>query len=118
MLDHELRLTLNNELHGRPGLPVKPPARITHLAFTLSEGDSAPLAHVAALCLGLGLRQPAPSALHHAVEIDGGLLKFERHGEFYRISVTSEGSNLKQEAIARLPQQWINELPGRRLGGV
>ena len=115
MLDHELRLTLNNELHGRPGLPVKPPARITHLAFTLSEGDSAPLAHVAALCLGLGLRQPAPSALHHAVEIDGGLLKFERHGEFYRISVTSEGSNLKQEAIARLPQQWINELPGRRL---
>ena len=65
--------------------------------------------------MGLGLRQPAPSALHHAVEIENGLLKFERHGEFYRISVTREGKNLKSEAVASLPEKWVSELPGKRL---
>ncbi len=115
MADHELRLVLNDEIHGRPGLPVNAPARITHLAFTLVEGDASPLAHVASLCTGLGLRQPLPSALHHAVEIENGLLKFERHGEFYRISVTLEGSGLKKEAVASLPENWVSELPGKRL---
>ena len=115
MIDHELRLMLNNELHGRPGLPVNAPARITHLAFTLSEGDPAPLAHVRSLCIGLGLRQPLPDALHHAVEMPDGLLKFERHGEFYRISVTTEGHNLKREAVSSLPENWVAELPGKRL---
>jgi uncharacterized membrane-anchored protein len=115
MADHELRLVLNDELHGRPGLPVKAPARITHLAFTLGENDPSPLAHLATLCLGLGLKQPGPAAHHHAVEFANGLLKFERHGEFYRISVTQEGRNLKQEAIASLPEGWVAELPGKRL---
>ena len=110
MADHELRQVLNDELHGRPGLPVRTPARITHLAFTLSEGDADPLAHVATLCLGLGLKQPMAAAHHHAVEFASGLLKFERHGEFYRISVTSEGKNLKHEAIASLPERWVTSL--------
>jgi uncharacterized membrane-anchored protein len=115
MADHDLRLMLNDELHGRPGLPVRAPARITHLAFTLAENDPSPLAHVATLCLGLGLKQPGPAAHHHAVEFANGLLKFERHGEFYRISVTTEGRNLKHEAIASLPEGWVAELPGKRL---
>lgn len=115
MADHELRLVLNDELHGRPGLPVKAPARITHMAFTVSEGDADPLPHVVALCLGLGLKQPSPTAHHHAVEFADGLFKFERHGEFYRISVTSVGKALKHEAIAILPEGWVAELPGKRL---
>ena len=115
MVDHELRFALNDEVHGRPGLPVTAPARTTHLAFTLSEGDASPLSHVATLCTKLGLRQPPPGALHHAVEIGNGLLKFERHGEFYRISVTQQGKNLQQEALAGLPEKWVSELPGKRL---
>ena len=39
MLDHELRQVLNDEIHGRPGLAVGAPARITHLAFTLGAGE-------------------------------------------------------------------------------
>ena len=115
MADHELRLVLNDEIHGRPGLPVNAPARITHLAFTLGDGDVSPLAHLASLCIGLGLRQPATGALHHAVEIENGHLNFERHGEFYRISVTLEGKGLKKEAVASLPEKWVSELPGKRL---
>ena len=83
MRDHELRLALNDELHGRPGLAVVAPARITHLAFTLDEGDGDPLREVVMLCDALGVKPPTEDVPHHSAEIDGGLFKYERHGEFY-----------------------------------
>ncbi len=52
---------------------------------------------------------------HHGVEIDRGILKYERHGEFYRISVTAEGNGTTAEAISTLPLGWIDGLPGQRL---
>jgi uncharacterized membrane-anchored protein len=115
MRDHELRQALNDELHGRPGLAVTAPARITHLAFTLDESDPDPLRNVETLCDALGVKQPQPNAPHHAFLIDGGLFKYERHGEFYRISVTAEGNGGKNEAISLLPLGWIDDLPGKRL---
>ena len=54
MIDHPLRKLLNDEVHGRPGLPVEAPARISHLAFTLSPGDGDPLPAVRALCRDKG----------------------------------------------------------------
>ena len=115
MRDHELRLVLNDELHGRPGLAVKAPARITHLAFTIGEDDPDPLRQVEKLCDAFGVMPPAPGSPHHAAEIDGGLFKYERHGEFYRVSITAEGNGGRSEAIAMLPMGWIDELPGKRL---
>ncbi len=115
MIDHELRQVLNDELHGRPGLPVTAPARITHLAFTLSQADADPLAHVRLLCDALGIKPPADNASHHAAEIDSGIFKYERHSEFYRISVTMEGNGTRQEAVSSLPLGWIDTLPGKRL---
>lgn len=118
MRDHELRSVLNDELHGRPGLPVVAPARITHLAFTLAEGDGDPLAHVRLLCDALGVKPPAEGAAHHAADIAGGQFKYERHGEFYRISVVAEGGPEKGEALALLPVGWVDGLPGARLVGI
>jgi len=115
MRDHELRNALNDELHGRPGLPVASPSRITHLALTLAEGDTEPLANVKQLCDALGVKPPAEGAIHHVVQIDGGQFKYERHGEFYRISVVADGKIAKSEAIALLPLGWIDGLPGLRL---
>ena len=115
MRDHELRHVLNDELHGRPGLPVTSPSRITHLAFTISEGDADPLVHVKQLCDALGVKPPAAGAPHHSVEIDGGQFKYERHGEFYRVSVVAGGNGNKSEAISLLPLGWIDGLPGERL---
>ena len=43
MHDHPLRHILNDELHGRPGLPVVAPARISHFALTLGPEDGDPL---------------------------------------------------------------------------
>lgn len=115
MQDHDLRLILNNELHGRPGLPVTAPARITHLAFTLDLQDPDPLAHVTKLCDAYGVKPPAPGAVHHTAEIDGGLFKYERHGEFYRVSMIAPGNGPRTEAIALLPIGWLDGLPGKRL---
>jgi uncharacterized membrane-anchored protein len=115
MRDHELRLALNDELHGRPGLAVAAPSRVTHLAFTLGDGDGDPLRQVAKLCDAMGVKPPADAAPHHAVEFEGGHLKYERHGEFYRVSVIAEGNGGRAEAITVLPLGWIDDLPGRRL---
>src|SRR5260221_10652743 len=115
MRDHDLRQLLNDELHGRPGLGVSSPARITHLALTLEPGEPDPLVAVKKLCDATGVRQPADGAAHHAVDIAGGLFKYERHGEFYRISITVPGNDTKVEAITALPLGWVDELPGRRL---
>ncbi|MDP3178448.1 MAG: DUF3422 domain-containing protein, partial [Spirochaetaceae bacterium] len=115
MRDHELRYVLNDELHGRPGLPVSAPSRVTHLAFTFGEGDGDPLVHVKKLCDALGVKPPAEGAPHHSAEITGGQIKYERHGEFYRISVIAEGNGEKGEAIALLPLGWVEGLPGQRL---
>ncbi len=118
MIDHELRNSLNDELHGRPGQPVESPSRITHLAFTLGPGDPDPVLAVAKLCDAIGVKSPPPDASHHAVEIDRGLFKYERHGEFYRISVTATGNGSSPEAIALLPGGWVDILPGKRLVGI
>jgi uncharacterized membrane-anchored protein len=115
MRDHELRYVLNDELHGRPGLPVAAPARVTHLAFTIREGDGDPASHVKLLCDALGVKPPPAGAPHHSAEIAGGQIKYERHGEFYRVSVVAEGGPEKGEALAILPVGWVDGLPGARL---
>lgn len=115
MLDHELRHILNDEIHGRPGLAVVAPARITHLAFTLTKEDSDPLLQVTKLCDAFGVKAPLEGARHHSADLVNGLFKYERHGEFYRISVTAQYTRKKFEAISLLPMGWIDELPGKRL---
>src|SRR5215213_7521828 len=100
MLDHEFRQILNDEIHGRPGLAVVAPARITHLAFTLAKDDRDPFFQVIKLCDAFGVKPPADGARHHSAELASGLFKYERHGEFYRISVTAQNTRKKQEAIS------------------
>jgi uncharacterized membrane-anchored protein len=85
------------------------------LAFTLALGDADPLLQVAKLCDAFGVKPPPAGARHHTAELAAILFKYERHGEFYRISITAENSRGKREAIAFLPLGWIEALPGKRL---
>lgn len=119
MIDHPLRKLLNDEVHGRPGLPVEAPARISHLAFTLSPGDGDPLPAIRTLCRDKGISPPEDGALHVGAVLKDGLFKYERHGEFYRVSVTSLGAGFgagkRGEGIDWLPQGWLASLPGQRI---
>jgi uncharacterized membrane-anchored protein len=116
MIDHELRQSLNDELHGRTGLRISAPARITHLAFTIGEGDASPLLHLTELALQLGVDVPEENALHHHLKIAGGYLRFERHGEFYRIAIIVEGKQpAGAVAMDLVPFEWMEGLPGKRL---
>ena len=74
-----------------------------------------PLVVVKQLCDAIGIRPPLKGALHHGVDVDGDLFKYERHGEFYRISVTQSGKPTRGEAVAWLPDGWLAKLPGQRL---
>ncbi len=114
--DHELRHSLNDELHGRTGLRITAPARITHLAFTLSEGDPEPAPRLTELAESLGSEAPDSSAFHMYLEVAGGHIRFERHGEFYRIAIIADGKQpAGAEAIDLVPAPWVEGLPGKRL---
>jgi len=118
MVEHELRQTLNDELHGRAGLQIAAPARITHMAYTVTDGDTSPWAHLTLLATLMGEPPPPPNSLHHHLKIPGGHVRFERHGEFYRIAAIAEGMSAEAEAIDLLPAAWVDNLPGRRLVAV
>ena len=119
MTDHELRHTLNDELHGRAGLSITPPARITHLAYTLGDGDASPWAHLTLLATMLDEPMPKPGTLHHHLKIPGGHVRFERHGEFYRLAVIAEGAQpAGTEALDLLPAAWVDDMPGKRIVAV
>jgi uncharacterized membrane-anchored protein len=113
MNDHPLRKILNDDVHSRPGLPVATPARISHLAFTLSPGDGDPLPAIQALCAAKGIAPPAAGALHLGVVLKDGLFKYERHGEFYRVSITIHDT--RKEGVDWLPSGWLATLPGQRI---
>ena len=116
MIDHELRQSLNDELHGRTGLRISAPARITHLVFTITEGDSSPIMHLTDLALQLNEEAPEANALHHHLKVAGGFLRFERHGEFYRVAIIAEGKQpAGAVAMDLVPFEWVEGLPGKRL---
>ena len=78
MTDHELRQSLNDELHARTGMALEAPALLTHLAFTLEDSARSPAAHVVALALELGEPAPLPNAVQIHLQLKGGFLRFER----------------------------------------
>lgn len=81
MRDHPLRHRLNDELHSRPSLPVRPPARILHLAL-LDPGSARLKAAFAEFCARNALPEPGEDARQAVVELGTQRLKWERHGEF------------------------------------
>lgn len=111
--DHPLRQSLADELHGRPGQSITAPARIVHMAFVTTEGDADPQAALAALCARLAVPAPDTGSLHHTILLKDGRLRFERHGEFYRLSLVTRGG--ASALPAALPADWTSDFPGRRL---
>jgi uncharacterized membrane-anchored protein len=106
---HPQRQTLHNELHARPSLYFDEPAHVFHLAFL---GGAPECNALLERCC------PAPIDPHAAqgiTQLDGHALKWERHAEFFTLTLvvtsscddlswTSLPEVLAQKVKAHLPQ--------------
>lgn len=100
--DHPLRARLNDELHSRPSLPVRPPARILHLAL-LDPGSAKLKAAFTAFCARNALPEPADDARQAVVEIGTARLKWEKHGEFGTLTLVGHWPEDPLEPLVPIP---------------
>lgn len=90
---HPARASVLGELHARPVVPIRSPARLLHFAFaTDPEASARDRAALAAFCEGRGLVPPGPEARYANVAFSGGTLRWERHAEFTTYSWRLDGA--------------------------
>jgi uncharacterized membrane-anchored protein len=82
---HPQRTALHNELHARPSLYFDEPAHVFHLAFL--GGEQACNALLRACCAAF-----EPNAAQGITQLDGHPLKWERHGEFFTLTLVITAS--------------------------
>jgi uncharacterized membrane-anchored protein len=119
---HPDREAVVNELHARPFADVRPPARVSHLAFLSAEEDAErDREHLASLCVRLGAVPPAPGARHHMADFGPVAVKWERHTEFSSYTFIRPGAPadpFADPALAAVPADWLAATPGRLLVAV
>ncbi|WP_242521593.1 DUF3422 family protein [Motiliproteus sp. SC1-56] len=118
---HPLREELYNELHSRPYQVLQSPSQLTHFAI-LHGGKLKVEEHqlLTALCDRFQMTAPTPNmpCFHQ----DFGLfeLRWERHMEFSSYTFISkgprQGAPFAQNALDRVPAEWLNQLPGQVVG--
>jgi uncharacterized membrane-anchored protein len=80
---HPARARVLGELHARPVVPVRSPARILQYAFaTDAEASARDRAALAGFCEDHGVRPPASDARYANLAFSGGTLRWESHAEF------------------------------------
>src|SRR3954468_6108000 len=119
---HPDREAVANELHARPFADVRPPVRVSHLAFLSAEEDAErDREHLAALCARLGAVPPAPGARHHMADFGPVAVKWERHTEFSSYTFlrpAAPADPFADPALAAVPADWLAATPGRLLVAV
>lgn len=103
---HPLRQSLHNELHARPSLYFDEPAHVFHLAFLGSEQVCNTFLQDCCLA-SLDL-----NAAQGITQLDGHALKWERHTEFFTLTlvVTSSSDELSWTALPAVLAQKIQTL--------
>jgi len=122
--DHPDRRALNDEIHARPTARIRLPALVTHIAV-LNAGIAPEVehAHLRALFEAVG----APFSLDEPgfmrANTEGFTLKWERHGEFSRYSITQPvaqkaiwgADEPDLSALVRAPADWLRDIPGQTI---
>lgn len=117
--DHELRRLLADEVHARPAAHVSVPSVVSCVALHGAHHEEI-LARVRELAVVHAAEVPANTALHAILELGGGRLKWERHGEFVSLTIVRvlPGATLRSlddfpSAFDMLPPGWLASLPGK-----
>ncbi len=80
---HPERGQVLGEVHARPFVPLKTPARLIHFAFmTEAAHAAAEHARLSAFCRARGKPEPQPGARYHRVVLTDASLRWEQHSEF------------------------------------
>lgn len=112
---HPLYGRLSDELHSRPAPVLRAPCRISHLALlTDAAGLLRSLELVGELCRRYGAPPPFREH-HHEAELDGFELRYERHTEFYGLTLLRRGSEsppFDASPLELVPADWLAALPG------
>ncbi len=115
--EHPLRRSLNDEVHARPPVALRPPERVTYLAFLHENGSAeAEVAHLRLLTQQLGLNEPGDDAVHLMIEAPEFRLKWERHSEFSSYGFfrrDAAASPSENDALLSVPTAWRKATPGR-----
>ena len=118
---HPARESLVGELHARPAIPIRGPARLSRLAM-LAPDRAAEDAHLASLCARHGVQPPAPGASWFLADFGAFRLRFERHTEFTGWNFVADGADpnrpFENPALAALPPEWLAGLPGQAIAAM
>ena len=109
------RQRLADELHARPFETLASPGRVVSVATlrTSAELDAQCLAHLAEL--DAAVAGAGAAATHLRLQWRGLRIKWERHTEFYSLSLFcegGEGSAFDTAWLAVLPEGWLARMPG------
>lgn len=118
----QLRLQVMDEAHKRPPFTINPPCRMTHLLYLNQKGDDGGANHLQTLW------QQATNTSNTTFEADDSCrfahfpkftLRWERHTEFstysFIVSGTKDHNFSDNIALADVPQEWLDNIPGQRL---
>jgi uncharacterized membrane-anchored protein len=114
---HPLRAALYDELHIRPFHIVSTPQKISYLAIKAQKQEQEQAFELLCeLCRQYNLNQPDVKAAGFLENFGGFSLQWERHVEFYSITVMQpcEPSDdpFAHPAIKLLPANWLAQQPG------
>lgn len=115
---HPQRGALINELHSRPFRAINSGTSITHLALLSDESvKEAEAQHLQLLIEELGADHSVSSGALNSFSIGSFDVRMERHLEFTSLTFT-DGTQQSLEqpfdrtALDRLPQGWLEQMPG------
>ena len=120
-LDHPLRYRLSSEMHARPFPFMEAPQTIVFLALKSTRdatGQTADLAHLAALLDHYGAPKPQEGSTHYFGDLGKYHLKWEQHTEFATYTIFSEGLSARPFDPAEFevfPQTWLDQVPNTRI---
>ncbi|MCG4452385.1 DUF3422 domain-containing protein [Pseudomonas sp. MMS21-TM103] len=116
---HPEREALFNELHTRPFPVLSTPSRLTQLVLLPdTQQTDAEYQHLLRLCDRHAVLPPAAHSSCYYQDFGGFELRWERHTEFSTYTLVSkqvQGPPFSQDALALLPEHWLQQLPGQLL---
>lgn len=116
---HPEREALFNELHTRPFPVLSTPSRLTQLVLLPdTQQADAEYRHLLRLCERHAVLPPAAHSSCYYQDFGGFELRWERHTEFSTYTLVSkqvQGAPFSQDALALLPEHWLQQLPGQLL---